>query len=126
MRQLRPLCDKIGRSRVEAVINSFYEKLLNDTEIGHFFADLDDIGAHQSKIVEFWWVAMGGRSAAPPTVDMVDVHRRLGITEADLGRWLELFDRSLHERLPDELAASWSQMAHALASKLRGWGVVGP
>ncbi len=117
-RKLQPLCDKIGRERVEHTLQAFYRRLLGDAQLRGWFAPLD-LEAHVARIVEFWWIAMGGRSAAPPVFDMVGRHRPLGIGSADLEHWLELFALTVHEELPAELADQWLRMAEAIAAKMR-------
>lgn len=117
-RKLQPLCDKIGRERVERTVDRFYARLLGDERLRGWFEPLD-LAAHTARIVEFWWIAMGGRSAAPPVFDMVGRHRPLGIGSADLEHWLELFALTLREELPAELADQWLRMAEAIAAKMR-------
>jgi len=119
VRKLEPLCDKIGFDRVEAVIHDFYRRLRADPELGPVFNAIEDRAGHERKIIGYWWLAMGGRMADPPVVDMIGAHARVGVTEAQLQRWLALFGEALRDHLPEELAAQWEQMAHAVGDKLR-------
>ncbi|QKT03402.1 group III truncated hemoglobin [Ectothiorhodospiraceae bacterium 2226] len=118
-RRLIPLCDKIGAERVEAVVRAFYERLHADPELGPVFARIADFEAHQQRVIQFWWLAMGGRCSRPDYVDMVGVHRPVGVTPALLERWLALFDAALEAELPPELAREWSHMAHGIGGTLR-------
>jgi len=118
-RQLRPLCDKIGYERVEAVIHDFYERLRADPELGAYFDSIPDKPAHEEKIIGYWWLAMGGRLSEPPFVDMIGAHGRLGITHSLLDRWLVLFSEVLDKHLEPGLAGQWRQMAGAVGEKLR-------
>ena len=99
-------------------MHGFYTRLLDDPMLRAYFEPLD-LDAHIARIVEFWWIAMGGRSEAPPVFDMVGRHRPLGIRAAELEHWLELFSRTLHEQLPAELAEQWLRMAEAIGAKMR-------
>lgn len=118
-RRLQPLCDKIGRETVETTLRAFYRRLFADPMLGGYFAHLD-FEAHLAHIVEFWWIAMGGKSERPPTFDMIGRHQPLGITRAELEHWLALFRATLHEALPAEQAGPWSTMAEAIAARMAG------
>jgi hemoglobin len=115
---LQPLCDRIGRESVERVVHAFYERIRRDSEIGHFFAGIEDFSAHEARIVDFWWIAMGGRVENPPDIDMIGKHMPLGITEEALVTWLSLFRATLAEELDGDLAGQWYQMANAIAARL--------
>ncbi|HKK06996.1 MAG TPA: group III truncated hemoglobin [Gammaproteobacteria bacterium] len=118
-RRLQPLCEKIGRERVDRTVRVFYERLLADSELGPYFAALPDLDAHIAHIAEFWWTAMGGMPEGAPVFDMIGRHAPLGITEALLERWLMIFEQTVHDELPEELAAQWTTMANAVAERLR-------
>ncbi|MEJ2643771.1 MAG: group III truncated hemoglobin [Gammaproteobacteria bacterium] len=119
-RRLLPLCDRIGRDRVEAVVARFYDRLEADPRLGGYFASIPDLAAHRHRIADFWWIAMGGRLAVPPQVDMTGAHRPLGLNSEDFIRWLVLFDETVHRYLPADLADQWLQMAQAVAQRLIG------
>lgn len=119
VRKLEPLCDKIGYGRVEAVIHDFYRRLRADDELGPVFTAIGEREAHEHKVIGYWWLAMGGRMADPPVVDMIGAHARVGVTEAQLQRWLTLFEATLADHLEPELASQWAQMAQAVGDKLR-------
>lgn len=121
-RQLLPLAAKIGRERVQQVIHDFYARLLADAGLRPYFARLPDLAHHEAVIVDFWWIAMGGRSEAPPTVDMLGRHRALNIDTTHLRRWLLLFRETLDAHLPPDLAGQWYQMAVAVGERLHGMG----
>lgn len=119
-RRLQPLCDRIGRGRVEAVVARFYDRLEMDPQLGGYFASLPDLQAHRQRIADFWWLAMGGRLAEPPQVDMIGAHSPLGLGRDDFSRWLALFEETLQQSLPADLANQWLQMAQAVAQRLMG------
>ncbi|MFA9460193.1 truncated hemoglobin [Thiohalorhabdus methylotrophus] len=119
VRKLEPLCDKIGYHRVEAVVRDFYERLRADEALAPFFLPIADREAHEQKVIGYWWVAMGGRMAEPPVVDMIGAHSSLGITRSLLDRWLLLFQKTLEAHLEPELADQWRQMAEAVGDRMR-------
>lgn len=116
---LQPLCNKIGRERVERVVHAFYERLRGDPELAHFFAGVDDFSEHEERISDFWWIAMGGQVEDPPRIDMVGKHFPLGITDQALDRWLALFRQTLAEHMDMDLALQWYTMANGIADRLR-------
>ena len=118
-RTLRPLCDRIGRERIAAVIHDFYGRLRADAQMAHFFAHIEDFSAHEARIADFWFTAMGGRLASPPEIDMVGKHFPLGIRDADVDRWLELFRETVADHLDTDLAQPWIFMAEGIAGRLR-------
>ena len=119
-RRLQPLCDRIGRDRVEAVVARFYDRLETDPRLGHYFSVIPDLQAHRQRIADFWWIAMGGRLAAPTEVDMVGAHRPLGLSTGDFSHWLALFDETVQQSLPADLADQWLLMAKVIAQRLIG------
>jgi len=124
-RTLQPLCDKIGRERVDAVIRDFYQVLRSDPELRDFFAGIEDFTEHERRIADFWWTAMGGRLEEPPTIDMVGRHMPLGITDEAIDRWLALFREALDRHLEPALAEQWHAMARGIADRLRRTVVAG-
>lgn len=118
-RNLRPLCDRIGHDRIKAVIHDFYGRLRSDDQLGRFFVHIDDFSAHEARIADFWFTAMGGRLASPPQVDMVGKHFPLGIGDADMDRWLVLFRETVAAHLESEPAGQWVRMAEGIAGRLR-------
>ncbi|HKJ70311.1 MAG TPA: group III truncated hemoglobin [Gammaproteobacteria bacterium] len=119
VRKLEPLCDKIGHQRVKAVVHDFYRRLRADPELGPVFTAIRDREGHEDRIIAYWWLAMGGRMENPPVVDMLGAHARVGVSEAQLRRWLTLFGETVRDHLEEELAAQWQQMAFAVGDKLR-------
>ncbi|AOV18278.1 hypothetical protein BJI67_15490 [Acidihalobacter aeolianus] len=119
-RRLNPLCDRIGRENVERVIAEFYLLLRSDDLLSPFFVDLKNPAEHERRIVEYWWIAMGGKPlGAPVETGMVSVHAGLGLTAAHFERWLELFRKTLDSSLDPPLAKAWMIMAGGVAARLR-------
>jgi hemoglobin len=101
------------------VVHAFYEKVRHHPRLQARFARISDLPAHEAQVIEFWWIAMGGRSHGPRVHEMVARHRTLGLTEEDFACWLAVFDKTLQEILPADLAAQWKQMAEGIADRLK-------
>lgn len=101
------------------VVSSFYQKLMQHPELGHFFTGLDDFAEHEKRIVDFWYMSMGGKLEQPPKIDMIGKHFPLGITEQDLQQWLALFSEVLADRLDDAKARFWMDKVMTIAARLK-------
>jgi hemoglobin len=117
MRTLDPLCGKIGRERVEAIIHTFYDRLRVHPDLGRHFSQLDP--EHEAHIIDFWWAAMGGRIGEHRPFDMIGRHKPLNLDAAAFTQWLELFRHTLDAQLPPELASQWFQMAQAIGANMQ-------
>ena len=114
-RKLTPLCDKIGRDPVIAVVHDFYGRLHQDAMMRPFFEGIGDFTEHEALIADFWWTAMGGKIETAHQFDMLAKHRALGLNAEALQRWLQVFEETLHAHLPPELAQRWLKLALGIA-----------
>jgi len=118
-RKLEPLCGKIGRDNVDLVVREFYGKLRQHPELKSFFAHIENFEAHEAHVADFWWVAMGGRIGEHRPFDMVGRHLPLGLNEAAIALWLDLFHATLLAHLPREPAEQWFQMAQGIGANMK-------
>lgn len=118
-RRLVPLCELIGRERVDAVVHAFYTKLREHADLKRYFAHIPDFAEHEARIADFWWIAMGGKVENRHAVDMVRRHHPLGLDEQAFAQWLAVFDETTHEHLPADLADAWMRMAQAIGANLK-------
>jgi hemoglobin len=109
-----PSYDEIRR-----VVQAFYKKVLNHPELGHFFSHINDFAEHEQRIVDFWWMSMGGKLDEPPKIDMIGKHFPLGIKEADLQQWLALFSETLEEQLDGPKGLLWMDKVLLIAARLK-------
>lgn len=109
-----PTYDEVG-----VVINAFYGKLKNHPQLGHFFEHLGDFAEHEQRIIDFWWVSMGGELEQPPKIDMIGKHFTLGIEASDLEVWLALFSETLEEKLSGDKARYWMDKVLTIAARLK-------
>ena len=114
MEKPQPLCQRIDRDTVAQVVHDFYRKLLAEADLAGHFAHIDDWPAHERHIADFWWGLMGGKVDTPRPNAMEQGHRDLGFGQSELERWLELFQRTLQEHLPGDIAEQWNTMARQI------------
>jgi len=109
-----PSYDEIRR-----VVQAFYKKVLHHPKLGHFFSHIDDFAEHEQRIVDFWWMSMGGKLDEPPKIDMIGKHFPLGIQESDLQQWLALFSETLKEQLGGPQGLLWMDKVLLIAARLK-------
>lgn len=114
-----PLCESISYEQVERVIHNFYQKLMHHEQLGHFFQNIDNFAEHEKRIVDFWWMSMGGTLEHSPGIDMIGKHFALGIKQEDLETWLVVFGETLGEELDEELARRWMDKALHIAARIK-------
>ena len=111
-----PTYEEIAR-----VIRAFYGRLTVHPQLGHFFEGIENFSEHEQRIIDFWFMAMGGKPEPAPTpkIDMIGKHFPLGITEEDLQIWLALFTETLAQEITDEKARYWLDKAMTIAARLK-------
>jgi len=113
------LCEAVDYQQVAQVIHAFYQKLIQHPQLGPFFSHIEDFDQHEKRIVDFWWLSMGGTLEQPPKIDMIGKHFPLGIQQQDLEVWLVLFGETLGEHLEEAVAAQWMEKALQIASRIK-------
>lgn len=70
-----------GRDAVEAVVDDFYERVLDDDQLTPYFddTDMEDLRAHQVQFIS----AVAGGPVEYGGDDLREAHEGLGIEEAD-------------------------------------------
>lgn len=89
------LYDRIGEAALSEVVDRFYRRVLDDPQIGPYFAAASMVRLTRMQ-QEFFAAALG----APTTysgLGLQEAHRRLGITRADFSRFVELLADTLGE-----------------------------
>lgn len=117
--ETQPLSEQLEYTQVAEVIHAFYGKLMQHPKLGTFFKDIEDFPVHEKRIVDFWWMSMGGKLEQPPKIDMIGKHFALGIQAEDLETWLVLFGETLGEHLEQSLAARWMDKALQIGARLK-------
>ena len=117
------LTDQITLNEVHHVVQCFYDKVIENAEIGHFFSGIENFDNHIKDIAVFWWLALGGNTSylnqPAPKFDMLNKHRALGINNHDLDVWLRLFKETLNTELKEDVAESWEIKLDEIAAHLK-------
>lgn len=83
------------------LITKFYDKLMVDDEIGHFFQALD-LSHHIPKVADFWAFILVDKPGY--NNNMMGAHAKLDLHESDFKRWLHLFHETIGEHFQGEKA----------------------
>ena len=83
------------------LITKFYDKLLIDDQIGHFFEQLD-LTHHIPKVADFWAFVLIDQTGYAN--NMMTAHSKLELKASDFERWLALFHESINELFEGEKA----------------------
>jgi len=83
------------------LIERFYDKLIQDEHIGHYFHGLD-LKKHIPRVAEFWAFILIDRTGY--TGNMMDAHARLPLNVDDFDQWLVLFHKTVREHFSGEKA----------------------
>ena len=108
-----------GYEEIENVVSAFYKKVMQHPKLGHFFEHIENFAEHEKRIVDFWWISMGGSLEQPPKIDMIGKHFPLGIKQDDLETWLALFSETLGEQLTENKALFWMDKVMLIAARLK-------
>ena len=95
------------------MIEKFYDKLLIDPEISHYFVHLD-LKTHIPRVADFWAFILVDKAGY--SGNMMAAHAKLPLKESDFKQWLNLFQETVQENFYGEK----SQLA-VERSKLIAW-----
>lgn len=97
---------------VQLLVHTFYDKLIADELVSHFFAHLD-LEAHLPRVVQFWSFIL--LDEAGYSANMMEKHAKLDLDEASFDRWLELFHETVDQFFTGEKAALAKQRSALIA-----------
>jgi hemoglobin len=110
-----------GVADVELLVRRFYQAVIPDAVLGPIFHDFGvDWSTHIPKLVDFW----AGRLLGQPGYEgnPVGAHQpvleRCPFGEAELGRWLELWDETVDELFVGDVAAVAKERARLAAGAI--------
>ena len=122
--EYQPLSQRLKYQQVTQIVHRFYEAVLTDPLLAPHFRHIEDWPEHEQHIANFWWGMLGGRVENPRPSAMEDGHRDLNLGQAELQRWLELFEQTLYQELENDIAASWSAQAKHIGTMMVMKGLV--
>ncbi len=91
------------RDLIQIVVETFYQKALNDVLIGYHFSKFQDkevLHHHLERITTFWEMQLTGQTSVALSgkpFQLLFTHLQLSIKRGELGRWIVLFHQTLDE-----------------------------
>jgi hemoglobin len=111
----------ISEAQISALVEAFYAKVRQDSEIGPIFnAVVDDWPEHLATLKDFWSTVLlaTGRYKGNPMVR----HFQLGLDAEHFQRWLALFAETTRDIFPPESSALIIEKAQRIAQNLQTSG----
>lgn len=111
------------RADIELLVDTFYQKVRADQQIGDIFNQaIDDWEAHLKLLSDFWetnLLFVARYKGHPPSVHMkVDQQQNYGITQAHFDQWIVLWHQTIDELFEGELAEMAKSRAQNIATVL--------
>lgn len=120
----QPLHHQLTRETITSVVHRFYQHVLESPQLAGYFSHIDDWPVHEARISDFWWGVMGGKVSSPRPRAMELGHRDLAFGPAELATWLNLFEQTLKESLPENITRQWNELARAIGDRMAESGMM--
>lgn len=115
----RPTFAEIGLPRMRAVVDDFYDRVQKHPDLAGPFRIVADWDEHKARLSHFWWMSLGGPRYRPDEYSVAPKHALVGVTPALIDTWLALFEATLRDHLPAELAEAWLARARNMGRSLK-------
>ena len=111
--------DISSREHIETLINTFYEKVKRDDQIGFIFNDVMKVNweQHLPVMYDFWETLLlnAGKYARDTMGLHFEVNRQVNLKQEHFTRWLALFSETVDELFQGEIATMATQRAKSIA-----------
>lgn len=108
---------------IDLLVRKFYERVIPDTEIGHFFTRVADFSweHHIPVLVSFWdSLLLGGNTyRGNPMIKHLDLNRLAPLQPQHFERWLQLWEITVNENFTGPKADEAIARAHNIASVMQ-------
>lgn len=109
-----------NKTDIELLVNSFYQKVQQDPEIGYFFNKVANVNweKHLPKMYQFWETLLLGKISykGNPMAVHFPVNRVSPIKKVHFDRWLQLWEQSINENFSGDAAEMAITKAKNIAS----------
>ncbi len=100
--------DITSRKDIEKLVNTFYDRVIQDAVIGPFFQHLD-FDKHLPKMVDFWEFVL--LDAAGYSTDVTKMHMHMRLKKEHFDQWIALFNTTVDELFVGEKASKAKERA---------------
>ncbi|HOO10484.1 MAG TPA: group III truncated hemoglobin [Cyclobacteriaceae bacterium] len=112
--------DIAGRSDIEKLVNSFYDKVKRDDALGPIFNDIAKVDwpHHLPIMYNFWEMVLFGKGTykGDPMTKHIQLNRQTTLTPAHFDRWKGLFFETIDEHFSGNKAEEAKLRATNIAS----------
>ncbi|MBB5017496.1 hemoglobin [Chitinivorax tropicus] len=115
---MQDIAQLIGKEQVAKVVSQFYQAIRQHETLKEPFLIVADWPHHEEILTHFWWVTLGGERYLDYTYQVAPKHMQAGFTPALLVDWLALFEQTISQCLPADLATPWLERAHRIGKSL--------
>ena len=117
-----PSADLDSRQNIEAFVDSFYQRLLADSQLAPIFVDVAqvDLSQHLPHIKNYWCkLLLGEKDYRRHTMNIHrDLHSKRSLQAADFQRWLALFVATVDESFAGDRAERAKKVAQTIAKNM--------
>ncbi len=108
-----------SREDIELLVNSFYQKVQQDSLIGYIFTEVAKVNweHHLPKMYDFWETILLGQKGfkGNPMEVHFKLHQKHPLVEKHFERWKNIFYTTVDENFEGELAEQTKQKASSIA-----------
>lgn len=116
--------DIANRADIELFVQEFYQKLLEDSQLRHFFYHIvqkNDLSEHLETITDFWedilfLTTNYGKNAMKPHIEL---HQKTPFKEAHFTAWLTYFNSTIDAHFEGKKATLAKQRALSIATVMK-------
>ena len=112
--------DICSREDIEMLVKVFYDQLLVDKVIGHFFTEVVvlDLNHHLPVIVDFWEGILFDNPVykGNPMIKHISMHKKSKIDHFHFITWLEIWEKTINSLFDGELSKKAIERAKSIAS----------
>jgi hemoglobin len=109
-----------SRGDIESLLRAFYEKLLIDPVIGHFFTEVVPLNleTHLPLIADFWESVLLSTTGYRKNVMEIhrQIHEKSPIKPEHFDRWVATFSETIDASFDGPLTTRAKQRAHSIAT----------
>ncbi|BAV06126.1 hemoglobin [Filimonas lacunae] len=86
---------------IQLLVNTFYDKVKEDPNIGFFFSEIIPVNwnTHLPRMYSFWESVLLGEASykGNPVLKHVEINQKHPLQQAHFGKWLELWKQTIDE-----------------------------
>ena len=115
--------DIADRKDIEQLINSFYDKVRADEQIGYIFNDVANVDwpHHMPVMYDFWEgiIFYTGHYSGNPMLVHTNLNKQMPLTAEHFTRWMQLFTATVNQLFEGEKAELAKQRAVSISTTIQ-------